>query len=72
MERISFQISGMSCGHCVASVKRALEKVEGARVERVDVGSADVSYNAATTSGSALEAAIRNAGYDAVAKAPAP
>lgn len=42
MERINLRIDGMTCGHCVSSVKQALEKA-GARVERVDIGSADVS-----------------------------
>ncbi len=55
-------IQGMHCQACVARVKKAIEKVDGARVERVDVGSAEVSID------SPLEPlvldAIRNAGYE--------
>lgn len=67
MERVNLRIDGMSCGHCVASVRKALEGVSGAKVERVDVGSADVSYDPATTRPEALEKAVRDAGYEAAA-----
>lgn len=67
MQRVSLQIDGMSCSHCVASVRKALEGVSGARVDRVDVGLADVSYDPATTRPAALERAVRDAGYEATA-----
>jgi copper chaperone len=38
-------IDGMHCQACVARVRKALEKVDGARVDRVDVGSAEVSVD---------------------------
>ncbi len=72
MEKINFEVRGMSCGHCVASVKEAIEKVDGARVDRVDVGSADISYDPAVTSTKALEDAIRDAGYEVAATGQAP
>jgi copper chaperone len=60
------EIDGMHCQACVARVRKALEKVAGAKVERVDVGSAQVSID------SLLEPvvldAIRNAGYEARAQ----
>ncbi len=53
----------MHCQACVARVRKAIEKVDGAKVERVDVGSAEVTID------SLLEPvvldAIRNAGYEA-------
>ena len=41
-ERI--QIDGMSCAHCVMTVRKAMEAIDGVRVHNVQVGSADVSF----------------------------
>ncbi len=64
MERINLRINGMSCGHCVASVSGALQQVSGARVERVEIGLADVSYDPTSTSRADVVDAVRNAGYE--------
>ncbi len=57
------EIDGMHCQACVLRVRKALEKLEGAKVEQVDVGSAELTID------SLLEPlvldAIRNAGYEA-------
>jgi len=44
MKRVRLSINGMSCGHCVSTVKRALSAVPDIKVEDVAVGSATVSY----------------------------
>jgi len=67
MSNVNLEIKGMSCGHCVASVKKALEAVDGATVERVEVGSASVAYDPAKTSAASLENAVRDAGYEVAA-----
>ena len=58
------EIKGMTCGHCVAAVKKALEGVPG--VERADV---DLAAGRATVVGSperaALLAAVREEGCEA-------
>ena len=41
--RHALDITGMSCGHCVARVKKTLEAQPGVEVHDVQVGSADVS-----------------------------
>ena len=46
MKEIQIDISGMSCGHCVARVTKALSSVPGVRVDDVQVGSARVAYAA--------------------------
>ena len=61
METITLSISGMSCGHCVASVRAALDAVPGARVQDVRIGSATVAGGTPA----ALIAAVEDAGYDA-------
>lgn len=64
MERTTLNITGMSCGHCVGAVTKALKAVEGAEVEHVTVGSATVAYDPARTSPDQLAAAVEDAGYE--------
>jgi copper chaperone CopZ len=63
MNRATLTINGMSCGHCVASVRRALEDVEGVRVESVTIGSAVVDYDPAVASRERIIEAVSDAGY---------
>lgn len=63
MERVSVQIDGMSCGHCVAAVERALRALPGVDVEQVAVGSATVAYDPAVVSLDRIHAAVRAVGY---------
>jgi copper chaperone len=65
MNELVMKIDGMSCGHCVAAVRRALEEVAGVRVEAVAVGSARVAYDAAMVAPAAVVAAVEEAGYGA-------
>jgi copper chaperone CopZ len=58
---MTIEIEGMHCQACVARVRKALEKVEGVRVDRVDVGSAEVALDASREP-LTLDA-IRTAGY---------
>ena len=57
------EIGGMSCGHCVLQVRRALESVDGVEVEAVEVGQAVVSMSAGEGRREAVVEAIRAAGY---------
>lgn len=66
METVTIQISGMSCGHCVATVQKALAAVPGVVVQAVQIGSATVVIDPAIGSLSAAESAIDAAGYDVV------
>ena len=63
-QSITLPIGGMSCTHCVRAVHAALADLDGAEVERVDVGSAVVRYDPARTSPAAIAEAVRDAGYD--------
>lgn len=64
-----FQIEGMSCGGCVASVEKALKAVAGVGSVSVDLakGQARVDYDASRTNPTILRQAIEDAGYDVVA-----
>lgn len=67
MEQV-FQIEGMSCGGCVASVERALRAQAG--VQQVAVSLADkqakVAFDAAQMDVVRLRAAIEAAGFEVV------
>lgn len=66
METVTIAISGMSCGHCVSAVQRALTAVPGVEVQAVSIGSATITIDPATGSRAAAEAAIDAAGFDVV------
>lgn len=56
-------IDGMHCQACVQRVRKALEKVDRAQVEQVDIGSAVVVVEASREA--AVLDAVRKAGYEA-------
>jgi len=65
MRQATLHIEGMSCGHCVSAVNRALSVVPGVRIDAIRIGRADVSYDENTTAPSQLAAAVADAGYRA-------
>ena len=58
-------ITGMSCGHCVKAVQRALGDVPGVRVECVNVGTAKIWSVSGQEGVAKAVAAIQEAGYGA-------
>jgi copper chaperone len=67
MTQLTMDISGMTCGHCVGSVTRALKGLDGVTVEQVTLGKAKVSYDAGATSPAQIAQAIEEEGYSVVA-----
>jgi copper chaperone len=65
MRRLTLHIEGMSCGHCVNAVNRALSGLPGVEVESVKMGRADVRYEEGVVDSSRIEAAVADAGYRA-------
>lgn len=65
MDTKTISISGMSCGHCVTAVSKALAGVAGVVVEKVAIGSATVGVESEGAL-AAAESAITDAGYDVV------
>ena len=63
MQQTTIHIRGMSCGGCVRSVRHALDRLPGVRVDAVTVGTATVSYDPAVTARQDILAAIERAGY---------
>lgn len=66
MERVTLKVGGMSCGHCVMAVQKALKGVDGAAAEQVQIGQATVAYDPAKTNVGAIIDAVADAGYDAL------
>jgi copper chaperone len=62
---LTLKIDGMSCGHCVARVKNALESTRGIKKANVnlDEGVAVVDYDESRANRQQMEQAVRVAGY---------
>ena len=65
MDRMTLKIHGMTCGHCVSQVTKALEAVDGVKLEQLSVGSATVSFDPAVASEERITQAIEDQGYAA-------
>ena len=66
MQNVSFEVGGMTCGGCVASVKRVLEALPGVTnvVVTLDPGKVSADYDRTRIEAEALYDAVRSAGYD--------
>jgi copper chaperone len=66
MAHAVLKVDGMSCEHCVAAVKGAIEALGASNVV-VDLagGSAAFDYDAATVSVAAAVSAVEDQGFDA-------
>ncbi len=65
METLKLKIEGMHCGACVRRVTLALEKLDGVKVEAVEVGSARVAYEAGAAQPTEIARAIDGIGFKA-------
>ncbi|MEY3251952.1 MAG: hypothetical protein RL227_925, partial [Pseudomonadota bacterium] len=70
----SLQLAGMHCAACAGIIEQALGRVDGVAAVQVSAASerASVTWDPERTRPSALIAAVRRAGYDAVPDAAAP
>ena len=66
MNRLSLEIRGMSCGHCVQAVSKALTSLNGVKVNQVKIGSATLEYDPARVSPDAIGEAVADEGYEVV------
>ncbi len=60
---LTLHITGMSCGHCVAAVKKALAAVPGIELDRVEIGTATLQFDATKTDMAHIAHAVEDAGY---------
>jgi len=60
---IMLTIEGMSCQHCVMSVKKAVEGVSGVASADVSIGKAKVVFDESKTNRDKITHAVQKAGY---------
>lgn len=59
------KVKGMSCQHCVMSVKKALSQLEGVQSVEVDLQTGEVRFeNTKGVASNRIEKAITDAGYE--------
>jgi copper chaperone len=63
--KLNLAIDGMHCGACVRRVTKALQSVEGVTVKSVEVGSAEVVFDAAETSAQDITSTLDRNGFPA-------
>jgi copper chaperone len=65
MKTLTLHIDGMSCGHCLNAVNKALAGLDGVEVETVTMGRAEVRFDPGVVDASRIAAAVSDAGYAA-------
>ena len=66
MRNEELRIQGMTCGHCVMSVKKGLSQLVGMKVDEVKIGGARVQYDESKVTIQDIERAVEEAGYTLV------
>lgn len=56
-------IKGMTCGHCVMSVRKELSKHDGVTINSVKIGAAEVTVDESKVTEETLRKAVEEAGY---------
>ena len=69
MRSLTLHIEGMSCGHCLNAVNRALAELPGVEVDSVRIGRAELRYDERSVDPGRIEAAVTDAGSRATAAA---
>lgn len=65
MRAVTLHIDGMSCGHCLNAVNKALGGVAGVEVESVRIGRAELRFDEAVTDPARIAAVVTAEGYPA-------
>jgi copper ion binding protein len=64
----TFQVAGMTCGHCVSSVRAEVSSIDGVTAVDVDLASGWLTITSDTpVDPDAVRSAIEEAGYEVVA-----
>ena len=65
MKIATLHIEGMSCGHCLHAVNRALSRLPGVSVDSIQIGRASVHYDESLVEPADIHQAVHDAGYRA-------
>ena len=60
----SYTVTGMTCGHCVLSVREEVSEVSGVTSVDVDLASGRVTVAGENFTDEAVKAAVADAGYE--------
>jgi len=66
MNQVTLKVNGMSCGHCAASIEKALKAVGAAGEVDLQNGTVAVRFDESKVTLDAVKAAIEDQGYDVV------
>ncbi|NRQ39905.1 heavy-metal-associated domain-containing protein [Nonomuraea sp. NN258] len=67
MSTATYTVKGMTCGHCVSSVKEEVSEVAGVTSVEVDLASGLLTVNSdSPVDTGAISAAVEEAGYELV------
>jgi copper chaperone len=67
MSTATYTVKGMTCGHCVSSVKEEVSEVAGVTGVEVDLATGLLTVNSETpVEASAIATAVAEAGYEVV------
>ncbi|MBS2762948.1 MULTISPECIES: copper chaperone CopZ [Bacillus] len=66
MDKITLNVKGMSCGHCVNSIERSVGELQGIKSVKVhlEAGNVDVEFNPSEVSLSEIKETIDDQGYE--------
>lgn len=67
MKSLVLHIEGMSCGHCLNAVNKALGALDGVTIDSVAIGRADLQFDPARIAVADIAAAVTAEGYRATA-----
>ena len=71
MKDIVLHIDGMSCGHCLNAVSRAVGNLQGVTPRSIRMGRAELQYDENVVNPAQIIAAITEEGYTATEAPPA-
>jgi copper ion binding protein len=63
----TYTVNGMTCGHCVLSVREEVGEVDGVSAVDVDLASGRMVVRGAGVDAAAVRAAVAEAGYEVAA-----
>jgi copper ion binding protein len=67
MTTTTYQVKGMTCGHCVSAVSEELRRIDGVSDVEVDLATGNVVVSSeAPIEDEAVRAAVDEAGYEVV------
>jgi copper chaperone len=66
MSQVTLNVEGMSCGHCVSSIEKALREVGAEGHVDLDAKKVSISYDEEKVTLDQLKEAIEDQGYDVV------